>query len=275
MNCPFPGMDPYIERPDLWPDFHGSLIVAIKEVLQPALKPRYVAKTEDRMVIQETDRDLVSDVAIRARPRGRPSGAGGGVATLAVPAAAVDTAVIVEFDAEEFREPLLHVVEAATGRVVAAVEVLSPANKTPGASRKKYLESRAELVAAGVHLVEIDLLREGQRAFPVPEGRQAKLEASAGGPWRYLVSVTRFRPERPTRQELYPFRLQAPLPRVALPLDPEVPDVALDLPSAFARVWNGGPYPELLRYDGDPMGPLSDEERVWCGERLATLRSGT
>ncbi|WP_416223741.1 DUF4058 family protein [Thermoflexus sp.] len=25
MPSPFPGMDPYLERPDLWPDFHGNL----------------------------------------------------------------------------------------------------------------------------------------------------------------------------------------------------------------------------------------------------------
>jgi len=24
MRCPFPGMDPYLERPELWPDFHDS-----------------------------------------------------------------------------------------------------------------------------------------------------------------------------------------------------------------------------------------------------------
>ena len=26
MPCPFPGMDPYIERPAIWPDFHDSVI---------------------------------------------------------------------------------------------------------------------------------------------------------------------------------------------------------------------------------------------------------
>ena len=39
MPGPFPGMDPYIERPELWPDFRDSLIAAIRGVLQPHLRP--------------------------------------------------------------------------------------------------------------------------------------------------------------------------------------------------------------------------------------------
>ncbi len=25
MPSPFPGMEPYLEAPDIWPDFHGAL----------------------------------------------------------------------------------------------------------------------------------------------------------------------------------------------------------------------------------------------------------
>lgn len=47
MPCPFPGMDPYIERPVIWPDFHDSLIIYTKAALQPLLRPRYLAVSED------------------------------------------------------------------------------------------------------------------------------------------------------------------------------------------------------------------------------------
>jgi hypothetical protein len=30
MPSPFPGMDPYLEDPGLWPDFHGELIYACR-----------------------------------------------------------------------------------------------------------------------------------------------------------------------------------------------------------------------------------------------------
>ena len=40
---------------------------------------------------------------------------------------------------------------------------LSPANKKAGATREVYLAKRNEYLSAGVHLVEIDLLRGGPR----------------------------------------------------------------------------------------------------------------
>ena len=43
MQCPFPGMDPYIERPAIWADFHDRLIAEISGVLQPNLRPKYAA----------------------------------------------------------------------------------------------------------------------------------------------------------------------------------------------------------------------------------------
>jgi hypothetical protein len=41
MNCPFPGMDPYLEHRVLWESLHARLIVAIANQLQPKLDPRY------------------------------------------------------------------------------------------------------------------------------------------------------------------------------------------------------------------------------------------
>lgn len=43
MPSPFPGMDPYIEKPAIWPDFHDALVTEIRWLLQPQLRPRYVA----------------------------------------------------------------------------------------------------------------------------------------------------------------------------------------------------------------------------------------
>ena len=75
-----------------------------------------------------------------------------------------------------------------------------------------------------------------------------------------MVLVTR---HRPYRQEVYAFRMSAPIPCVPIPLSGADPDVPLDLQSAFARCWEGGPYPELLRYEGDPPVRCSAEELAW------------
>jgi len=43
MPSPFPGMDPYLETPDLWADVHHGLIGQIQAALTPRIKPHYVA----------------------------------------------------------------------------------------------------------------------------------------------------------------------------------------------------------------------------------------
>src|SRR5262249_27287369 len=46
MPSPFPGMDPYIEAPHLWNDFHISMIVAMRDALNAVLPPRYAASAD-------------------------------------------------------------------------------------------------------------------------------------------------------------------------------------------------------------------------------------
>ena len=64
MNCPFPGMDPYLEHPVLWESVHARLMVAIANQLQPKLDPRYVASIEERVFIEGPQR-RVPDVWIQ------------------------------------------------------------------------------------------------------------------------------------------------------------------------------------------------------------------
>ena len=84
-------------------------------------------------------------------------------------------------------------------------------------------------------------------------------------PYRYLVTVSR---REPPRQEAYAFPLERRLPRIAIPLADDDPDVTLDLQSAFARCWEEGPYPELLHYSAAPPADLSEEESAWCRAML-------
>lgn len=36
MQIPFPGMDPYLEAPHLWPDVHNSLSAALRQIYASA-----------------------------------------------------------------------------------------------------------------------------------------------------------------------------------------------------------------------------------------------
>lgn len=255
MRCPFPGIDPYLERPEIWPDFHDGLIIYIREALQPLLRPRYAALTRDRLYVVERERPIWPDVSVvrTSEPFGHEAG---GTAVAVEP----DEPQILELHPEEVRETLIHIIEPAAGnRVVTSIEILSPDNKVSGPGRDSYLQKRDELWQAGANLVEIDLLRGGKPTVKIPAER---LESPK---WRYLVAVTR---RHPSRYELYAFPLEERLPRARIPLAGEDPDVTLDLQAVYQRCWDAGPYPELLRYDEPPPGSLDDREIEWCREIL-------
>lgn len=262
MSCPFPGMDPYLERPEIWPDFHDSLIAAIRGALQPLLRPRYAAITQERLYVVEADRPIRPDMSVVRTSAERPPSAGAAVLEPDAPA-------IFELSREEIRQPLIHIVEPAAGnRLVTAIEVLSPDNKAPGPGRSSYLRKRDELWEAGVNLVEIDLLRAGDATVRVALAHLDTLR-----PWRYLVAVTR---RWPPRQEVYPVPLERRLPRIGIPLAHSDADVTLDLQASFIRCWNEGPYPELLRYGGPAPSGLTELEARWCAQILSEGReSGT
>ena len=56
MSMIFPGMDPYLESPLLWPGVHTSLIVYFRDQLQPLLRPRYLATIEERVYLERPAR---------------------------------------------------------------------------------------------------------------------------------------------------------------------------------------------------------------------------
>src|SRR5258708_34408679 len=44
MPSPFPGMDPFIEDPQIWSDFYNNLASEIQGQLNAVIQPRYVAR---------------------------------------------------------------------------------------------------------------------------------------------------------------------------------------------------------------------------------------
>ena len=78
MPSPFPEMDPYIEHPQVWSDFHSHLATEIQAQLNPVIQPRYVARlvplvTYDLVEVAQT-RGIRPDVAVwHSDPTQRPS----------------------------------------------------------------------------------------------------------------------------------------------------------------------------------------------------------
>ena len=65
MSMIFPGMDPYLENPRLWPGVHHALVVYIRDYLRPLITPRYIAAIEERVYVEGPNREIIPDVWVR------------------------------------------------------------------------------------------------------------------------------------------------------------------------------------------------------------------
>jgi hypothetical protein len=55
MPSPFPGVNPYLERDDVWPDFHHRLIGRIADVLADQVDARNLVKIEEQLDAEGAD----------------------------------------------------------------------------------------------------------------------------------------------------------------------------------------------------------------------------
>jgi hypothetical protein len=253
MPSPFPGMDPYLESPAVFPGLHNRLIAALSESLQALLPPPYFAEIGERVWVEVSQRFIEPDASV---VRGTPA-EGGAVAV--VPARGRPVVVTVPHD--ERREPLVEIRMAGNGdeRLITAIEVLSPSNKTPGErGRDLYLRKQREILDSSIHLVEIDLLRGGQHTTAVPLDRLSAMV----GPFDYHVSI--HRSDRFEDFFVYPVRLAEPLPEVAIPLLPGDPEIPVDLQAILNRAYDTGPYRRRIHYlDAKPVPSLDPEQQAW------------
>jgi hypothetical protein len=265
MPSPFPGMDPYLENPEIFPDLHNSIITYFREALQARLPDPYFAVLGRRVWIEVSRRSIGLDVEVR-RASGRSPRQTAPAGALAVADAPVARPVVVKVTHDEIREPFIEIYTRHDEgrRLVASIEVLSHANKTPGEhGRKLYKRKQKEILASQVHLVEIDFLRGGEHATAVSLDR-AREEC---GPFDYHVSVSGF-DDRETFY-VYPIRLEDRLPPVTVPLLPGDPSVTLDLQAVFDRCYDAGPYAREIRYGLDAViPPLRPEQAAWAAQVL-------
>ena len=53
MPSPFPGMNPFLEQPSVWEDFHMAFATEIRESLSAQVRPSFFVKLEERVFIHE------------------------------------------------------------------------------------------------------------------------------------------------------------------------------------------------------------------------------
>ena len=64
MPSPFPGMDPFLEDPAIFPDLHDRLIFCLSEALNGQLPEPYYASLGSRVWVQTAQRRIVPDVSL-------------------------------------------------------------------------------------------------------------------------------------------------------------------------------------------------------------------
>jgi hypothetical protein len=259
MPSPFPGMDPYLENPGLWPDVHHEVISVARQFLAEQLRPKYLVRVEQRVYVSDEDdpgrRVIAPDLRVAERPgwESHPlTPSQGGTATVEV--AEPITITLIE---DEIHEPRLEVIDRERREVVTVIEVVSPTNKVGGSrGRGSYLKKRAEVFDSPSHWVEIDLLRGGEPLLPVSQFR----------PCEYRVCLSRAN-KRPDAT-VWPIRLTQRLPVIAIPLRGDDPDARLDLQAVLSTVYDRAAYDLELDYRAEPVPPLPPELGAWANEWL-------
>ncbi len=250
MPSPFPGMNPFLEG-SLWMSVHTQLGVEIQRQLMPLLRPRYIALTQERFVIatadSEPDAGIYPDVSVADVGSGNALAAKG--ATVAAP---LELATVMP---EMIPHIFLEIRDVAERGLVTDIEILSPTNKR-GEGRREYLTRRQRLLGSSAHLMEIDLLRSGQRVpmrKPLP-------------PHPYFVFLSR--QERRPMVEVWPISLKDSLPTVPVPLLAGDADVSLDLQKALSNVYDLAGYDLAVDYARLPDVELTPEDAEWAQDLL-------
>jgi hypothetical protein len=264
MASPFPGMDPYLEERTLFPGFHHYLADELVGQLNARIGPKYFAEVNVRTVLEdvtpEADASIFPDVAIVKERR------------IAYATRATDITITppsLQRASPVITQTKLRTVEVRlteSNELVTAIEILSPYNKRPHAGLEEYRRKRWKLLTAPVHLVEIDLLRGGER--PGLELLEPPLDVE------YVCIVNRYRDADVTRvSEIWLLALNDPLPVLPTPLLTPDPDVPLQMNAAIRSVYARAGYDWRIDYRQPvPLPELRPEMAAWVTELLANVK---
>jgi hypothetical protein len=261
-------MDPYLEAPDIWPDFHDAFASELRGILNDTLPAPYYARLEMRPEIgiveqNVTPRRIVPDVAVVRHPG--PALASG-TAVLDEPRTTIAPYLEVQTSSETIRHAYVEIRDPAQGhRLVTLVEIVSPSNKQAGSDRDAYLRQQREVMESDASLIEVDLLRGGRRLLALPE--LERMLANHTPPPDYVVLLSRAwqRGGGSETVTLFPIALTDRLPCIPVPLRQDQPEVPLDLQYAFRRAYDSGPYRRgAVNYALAPRPALPPELLAWA-----------
>jgi hypothetical protein len=264
-------MDPYIEVSGLWDGFHQDLIQEIKRTLARFAPERYLVRTGERsyLVLVESEgkvsHPFLPDVSVTTPQKERKSAKKKGGTAVVEPERGAEPLILRPFIEEEHREAFVEIYEAKPEqRLVTTIEVLSPSNKRAGSpGRELYQRKRQSVLLSNVSLVEIDLLRGGER-MPM-------LDPWPDSPYTLMVS----RAQTFRRCLVWSAHFQKPLPPIPVPLIKPDPDILLDLQHMIDAIYKQFRYDQSIDYTRPLTPPLSPEQTTWLAQRLRARQRQT
>lgn len=262
MPSPFPGMDPYLEGPTHWSDFHPTFIQTWREAIAEQLPPNYHARVEEMVlrVEPEIPEGLFNrpDVLVAREPK-TGQAIGGMKSDIAV-AEPAHTRIPNIIQLDPYVETFIEIHRHPDYELVTVLELLSPTNKS-GDGRGQYVSKREALLHQPVHIVELDLLRGGQRirlAKPLPKDH-------------YFALISRA--DRRPDCDVYHWNVRNRLPVLPVPLRAPDADIHVDLQAAFSEAFRRGRYDRMIKYDGPPSAPQFDpEDAEWVVQTRAAVK---
>ena len=258
MPSPFPGMDPYLEDDDLWSDVHGTLLPLIRAEIRGQLPPGYTARIDQHVWLRAEDPD---DRMLLGRPDFHVGGVGSTTTAAPRMMSVCEPTEYVELARLKRRRGTRYIelIYKRKNRVVTVIELLSYSNKTYGTEdQSRYLKKRIEYLGTGTNLVEIDLLRAGDR---VPMGDRK------GSPADYYVLVSRA--DEFPKAMVWGFTVRDPIPTIPVPLKPEHGSVALDLRRCLDAAYDSADYGVQIDYGSPPVPGLRQSDAEWAAALLA------
>jgi len=218
-------------------DFHGLWIYAIRNLLNKVLlPPGYYATAEQ--VVPPHSADVVT-LGAPVSPRKGKRGSGGGTALAAKPKSKA-WELLTE---EKIRPRRRVVIRHNSGEdIIAAIELVSPANKRARASFRAFVNKSLNYLYSGIHLLLIDPFAPGRGD---PQGMHAVIWRRYGGhpkprPDGGLRTVVSYSVGKKIAVYLEPFDLGDPVPDMSLFL---VPGKAITVPleSTYQEAWDNVP----------------------------------
>jgi len=251
MPTPFPGMDPYLERPGVWEDIHTPLILEIANSLETRIQPLFRVAVERRAyqtMLWEPETLTEPETSAPQRDAA-PGGVRPRACELPLP--------------QQVIEHFLEIRDVISGEAVTVVEILSLDNKLTPEGRQEYERQRRAVLGGPANLVEIDLLRAGE-PFPMRvDGKSVRSD------YRIVVSRAPFRPHA----DAYLFGVRGAIPDIPIPVQRGKTEPLLPLNEILHNLYDRAGPDLIVDYGQPPVPPLSGEDAEWASRLLQSFRS--